>query len=79
MAAQLEATLAQGVKDGKIPHAIVHATNKDGTNPLEAPEWENHQLTAVQVVFNTTMLQDTRTTALTRNPSPKTQSSNSHP
>lgn len=26
----LEDTLAQGVKDGKIPHAVVFATNKDG-------------------------------------------------
>jgi hypothetical protein len=30
MAAQLEEALAQGVKDGKIPHAVVYATNKDG-------------------------------------------------
>ena len=26
----LEDTLAQGVKDSKIPHAVVFATNKDG-------------------------------------------------
>ena len=29
--ANLEEKLAQGVKDGKIPHAVVYATNKDGT------------------------------------------------
>lgn len=27
----LEDTLAQGVKDQKIPHAVVFATNADGT------------------------------------------------
>ena len=28
--ANLEEKLAQGVKEGKIPHAVVFATNKDG-------------------------------------------------
>ena len=27
---KLEDTLAQGVKDGEIPHAVVFATNADG-------------------------------------------------
>jgi hypothetical protein len=27
---QLEDSLAQAVKDGKVPHAVVFATNKDG-------------------------------------------------
>lgn len=27
---KLEQTLAQGVKDDKIPHAVVYATNADG-------------------------------------------------
>lgn len=31
MASQLESALVQGVKDGKVPHAIVYATNKDGS------------------------------------------------
>lgn len=31
---KLEDTLAQGVKDGKIPHAVVFATNGDGLFPL---------------------------------------------
>lgn len=31
MAAKLEATLAQAVKDGKIPHVVVYATNTDGS------------------------------------------------
>lgn len=31
MAAKLEEALAQAVTDGKIPHAIVYATNKDGS------------------------------------------------
>lgn len=30
--ANMEAKLEQGVKDGKIPHGVVFATNKDGTN-----------------------------------------------
>lgn len=30
MSAELEQALAQGVKDGKVPHAIVYATTKDG-------------------------------------------------
>lgn len=28
--AELERALQQGVKDGKIPHAVVYATNRDG-------------------------------------------------
>lgn len=31
MPVNLEDTLAQGVEDGKIPHAVVFATNRDGT------------------------------------------------
>lgn len=31
MAAQLEQALDQAVKDGKIPHAVVYATNADGS------------------------------------------------
>ncbi|GIZ45088.1 hypothetical protein CKM354_000827100 [Cercospora kikuchii] len=31
MSAELEQALAQGVKDGKVPHAIVYATTKDGS------------------------------------------------
>lgn len=37
MASELEAALAQAVSDGKVPLAIVHATNKDG----ERPQWED--------------------------------------
>lgn len=29
---KLEDTLAQGVEDQKIPHAVVFATNADGTH-----------------------------------------------
>lgn len=31
MATELEQALAQGVQDAKVPHAVVYATNKDGT------------------------------------------------
>lgn len=31
MSAKLEEALTQAVKDGKIPHAIVYATNQDGS------------------------------------------------
>ncbi|USW52231.1 Putative beta-lactamase/transpeptidase [Septoria linicola] len=31
MSADLEQALAQGVKDGKVPHAVVYATNHDGS------------------------------------------------
>lgn len=34
--AELERALDQGVKDGKIPHAIVYATNKDGEHMLDS-------------------------------------------
>ena len=30
MGNKLEDKLAQAVKDGKVPHAVVFATNKDG-------------------------------------------------
>ena len=51
--ANLEETLAQGVKEGKIPHAVVFATNKDGMSFLLTIETKLYALINQQVASHT--------------------------
>lgn len=45
---KLEDTLAQGVKDGKIPHAVVFATNSDGASQ---PHILNIEIILMQLII----------------------------
>lgn len=73
MAAELEQALAQGVKDSKVPHAIVFATNKDGQYSNSHPR--STLMKSSQAASNIAMPQAFSTTASTTSLSKKTPSS----